>query len=254
MKKSLSAIIKEVVEKEGIMSERTLLRRFYKLISMCGGNLDKLKDENEHIFFEDSEVLFVKCILEELCRNEGVASQFIDKEKTDAYVGLDKLHIFVENYLTKLADAGATEAEIQGSLNFLGMLFLLPVKENYEYCHRLLDGLYLNLEQYPYTHQAIISNKITNEMKRMFASSMAEAMVYLVKLCEIIKMGQELYGDDNTLNWYGDDDIATEYMERDRRAYRIMKEDVGIKDYIEKKMGISIDVLFPEVAKEYNDK
>lgn len=252
MKKSLSSIIEEVIGEEAIMSERTLLRRFYKLIAVCGGNIDMMKDENGHIFFDESEVQFLKVILEELYLNEGIASAFIDKQTSDDYVGLEMVHDFIQKFLEKLSDSGASEDEIQSNLNFLGMLFLLPVKENNEYCHRLLAAIYQNLEQYPYTHQAIMSNKITNEMKRMFACSMAEAMVNLVKLCEIIKAGQELSGEKNSLSWYGDDDIAIEYKERDRRAFRMMKNDDRLREYVEEKLNMKIEDLFPEIEKEWN--
>lgn len=251
MKISLTSICEEVVREGDLMSVRTLQRRFEKLICSCGGSLDYLKDNNNHVFFDESERLFVKSILEELYLNEGLASQFIDKHKTDDYVGLDKVHDFVTRYLTKLADNGAGENEIQGNLNFLGMLFLLPVKENYEQCHMLLDYIFYNLEQYPYTHQAIMTDKIKDEFKRMFACSMVESTINLIGLCEIIKTGQELSGDKNSLNWYGDDHIAVEYRERDRRAYRMMREDQKLKLFIEDRIGAKIDDLFPEVAKEY---
>jgi len=84
-----------------------------KLICSCGGSLDYLKDNNNHVFFDETERLFVKSILEELYLNEGLASQFIDKHKKDDYVGLDKVHDFVTRYLTKLANKGASTTNIK---------------------------------------------------------------------------------------------------------------------------------------------
>lgn len=252
MKVSLTSICEEIVIKGQLMSVRTLQRRFEKLISCCGGSLDKLKDNNNHVFFDESEKLFVKSILEELYLNEGIASQFIDKNKSDEYVGLDVVNEFIDSYLNKLAEDGASDCEIQGNLNFLAMIFLLPVRENYEKCHSLLDDIFNNLQQYPYTHQAIMTNKIKNEMTRMFACSMTEAMVNLAQLVEFIKMGQDLSEEQNSLNWYGDDDIAVEYRERDRRAYRMLREDEKLRGYVEDKLNVKIDDIFPVIAKEYN--
>lgn len=250
MKVSLTSICEEIVFKNQLMSVRTLQRRFEKLINCCGGNLEDLKNNNNHVFFDESDKLFVKTILEELYLNEGIAAQFIDKNKTDEYVGLDKVHEFVQKYLENLAKHGASEGEIQGNLNFLAMLFLLPVKENYEKCHAYLDYIFLNLEQYQYTHQAIMTDKIANEMKRMFACTMVEAMVELEHLLQLIKMGQGLSDEPNSLNWYGDDDIAVEYRERDRRAYRMLKEDDKLRAYMEDRLKENIDEIFPKIAKE----
>lgn len=250
MKVSLTSICEEIVFKNQLMSVRTLQRRFEKLINCCGGNLEDLKNNNNHVFFDESDKLFVKTILEELYLNEGIAAQFIDKNKTDEYVGLDKVHEFVQKYLENLAKHGASEGEIQGNLNFLAMLFLLPVKENYEKCHAYLDYIFLNLEQYPYTHLAIMTDKIANEMKRMFACTMVEAMVELEHLLQLIKMGQGLSDEPNSLNWYGDDDIAVEYRERDRRAYRMLKEDDKLRAYMEDRLKENIDEIFPKIAKE----
>ena len=144
MKVSLTSICEEIVIKGQLMSVRTLQRRFEKLISCCGGSLDKLKDNNNHVFFDESEKLFVKSILEELYLNEGIASQFIDKNKSDEYVGLDVVNEFIDSYLNKLAEDGASDCEIQGNLNFLAMIFLLPVRENYEKCHSLLDDIFID--------------------------------------------------------------------------------------------------------------
>lgn len=252
MKKvSLTAICEEIIFKNEIMSVRTLQRRFEKLISCCGGNLDALKNKNNHIFFDESDKLFVKTILEQLYLNEGIAAQFIDKNKTDEYVGLDKVREFVQQYLKNLANHGASEAEIQENLNFLAMLFLLPVKENYEKCHVYLDYIFLNLEQYPYTHQAIMTDKIANEMKKMFVCTIAEATVEMEHLLQFIKMGQELSDEPNSLNWYGDDEVAVEYKERDRRVYHMLKKDDKLRGYMEDKLKVNIDEIFPEIEKEY---
>lgn len=254
MKVSLTSIINEVIGDSKAMSDRTLLRRFYKLVAVSGGNIERLKDERGHIFFEEEDTMFIKTLLEELYMNEGIASKFIDKQVGEDYVGYADLHSFVQKYLKNLSDSGSSEEEIQGTLNFLCMLFLLPVKENLYESHRLIDYIFLNLEQYPYTHQAIMSEKVYSEIQRMFAHTMVEGMLNLSELCSFISAGQDLADSKNPFDWYGDDQVGLEYRERDRRAYRRLVEDDELREFVEKRAGAKINQIFPEPAREAKEE
>ena len=88
--------------------------------------------------------------------NDGLSSLFIDKHRTDDYVGAKAVHDFIQSYLDELSEEGVSEAEAIRTMNFLSMLFLAPIHHMREECHSYIDGIFLNLQGYPYTHQAIM--------------------------------------------------------------------------------------------------
>ncbi len=241
---SLYKIISEVMDEGKYhLSERTLLRRFQKLVAIGGGIADTMKTGTT-TYFEEEEVLFVKHILKDLAMNKGLCSQFIDKNRGDDYVGASQVHEFIQKFFYELEADGASEEECQANLNFLAMIFLIPVHEMRENCHRLIDGIWLNLSSYPYTHQAMMMERLTKILKKEFAEITVQSTFMVGELAELIQKSKELCGDNIGMQDYGDDSIGVEYAERDMRTLRQIQADPDLRAYVEKKLGAKAEDVF----------
>ena len=253
-KHSLYKIVAQLLsEGNYAISERTLQRRFQKLIAIGGGNAQALKDRNGYIYFEEEEVPFVKHILKQLAENSGLASQFIDKTRGDDYVGAEQVHDFIQDYLDNLANQGVEENELVANMDFLCMLFLVPVHLMREHCHQLIDGIFLNLRAYTYTQQALIMKRLENKLKKEFADILVKSCFMVGELADIIQESKELCGDGIGMQDYGDDEIAMEYQERDRRALEMIRDDPALRMYVEKKVGAKAEEIF-NLAVEREDQ
>ncbi|WP_449290962.1 hypothetical protein [Oscillibacter ruminantium] len=246
---SLSKLVQDVLETgHYAMSDRTLYRRFQKLVAVCGGNMEALKSGNGNVYFDDEEASFIRHILKELAMNDGLSSLFIDKHRTDDYVGAKAVHDFIQSYLDELSKEGISEAELIRTMNFLSMLFLAPIHHMREECHSYIDGIFLNLQGYPYTHQAIMLEKLTTKMKKEYAEILVKSCLMVGDLADIIQRSKELCDDNIGMQDYGDDDVAVEYAERDRRVLQMIKADPDLRVYVEKKIGCAAETIFNVAA------
>ena len=178
------------------MSQRTLLRRFYKLISLCGGTPDALKDCNGHIYFEDEDVIFVKYIIIQLVNNEGICSQLIDKHTKGDSITPNEVHKFIQGYLDLMDAEGYSEHDMIASLKFFSWLFNDPLLESIEYCHQMIEFIHLNLLTYPYTYQVLEIKKVEDQIKKIFARIVTEAVFEVGELAQFIENAKSLYEDD----------------------------------------------------------
>lgn len=241
---SLKSLTEEITEQIGGMSERTLRRRFRQLITVCGGNYTLLQNKNGKVYFDESETSFVKHILTELVKNEGISSKFIDKRNTDEFVGVEEVHGFIQSYISKLEEDGYDESEIKATVDFLCMIFLFPVHVSRENCHRYVNSIWLNLQAYPYTHQGPMLGQTESLLKKQLAVTAVNTMFMVGELSELIQSSKKITEDDIGMQDYGDDTIATEYFERDRRALQLIQNNPEIRAYVERLTGQKAEEVF----------
>ena len=225
---------KEIIEQFGGMSERTLLRRFQRLISICGGNYTFLQNKAGKVYFNENDAHFIKHILTELVNNEGMSSIFIDKKSSDEFVGEEEIHSFIQSYINKLEKDNCDENEIKETFDFLCMLFLYPVHLSRENCHKYIDSIWLNLQPYPYTHQVPMMKKVESLLKKQLAITAVNSMFMIGELSNLIQTSKDITDNDIGIQDYGDDTTATEYFERDRRALQLIQNNPEIRAYVER--------------------
>lgn len=65
-------------------------------------------------------------------------------------------------------------------------------------------------------------------------------------------LAEDISEESIDASWYGDDEIAREYSERDRKVYSHLMEDKYLRQYIEESVGKSVEEIFPAVAKRFS--
>lgn len=103
---SLRQIIKEVVKEELPFenmdsAEKKLWRKFTKLIQRCGGDMETLFMGKGKIEFPNEEKEFVKIILVQLAREEGLSHKIW--EDKDGSLTLNEVHDFIQYFIDYLS-------------------------------------------------------------------------------------------------------------------------------------------------------
>lgn len=260
MRKSLTQIISEVLkslydEKDGIpISERTLLRRFYKLVSLCGGTPEALKDQNGHIYFEDENITFLKYVIIQLVNNDGICSRLIDKHTKDNTISAKEIHNFIQGYLDLMEKEGYSEQDMVATLELFSWLFCDPLLASIEYCHQMIDFIHFNLLLYPYTYQVLEMKKVEEQIKKIFAQTVVEAVFEVGELAQFIEKTKALNEDDVGIQKYfcnedGEEDGASlEYKSRDYRVLQMIQQDKDLRLYVEKRVGKKAEEIFNVAA------
>ena len=264
MKKSLTQIADEAmealsVENAGVpISQRTLLRRFYKLVSLCGGNPDALKDRNGHIYFSDEDITFAKYILMQLVNNEGICSKLIDKHTKEDSITPKAIHNFIQGYLDLMDAEGYSEEDMMASLKFFSWLFNDPLLASVEYCHQMIEFIHLNLLTYPYTYQVLEMKKVEDQIKRIFARTVVAAVFEVGELAEFIEKSKSLNEDDIGIQEYfcneegEEDECSLEYKARDCHVLQLIQQDDDLRQYVEKRVGRKAEEIFNVAAATLN--
>lgn len=251
----LSKIIKEVVNEtlphENIESAMKKLRRkFEKLVRVCGGDIEKMKDGTKCISFPDQEKEFIKIILIQLAKEEGLSQKLW--EGHDDGMTLEEVQDFIEYFASYLQKKGYSYEVIQDVVQTMDILFQVRVRRQLAYCHRLLDCYAENLTPYLYTYQVRFMEKLIKEMLLMTVRSTVEASIYCGDLAETLKMGMNLSETDDVAELYGeeDDPIRDEYVERDKKVIAYLKQHPEIKEAVEEKIGMKISSIWENVDYE----
>lgn len=251
----LSQIIKEVA-KESLPHEnmesaaKKLRRKFEKLIRVCGGDIEKMKDGKKCISFPDEEKEFIKIILTQLAREEGL-SQKLWEERDDSMT-LEEVHDFIQYFIDYLEKKGYSEAVIKDVVRTMDILFQLTVRRKLDYCHRLLDCYAENLTPYLYTYQVHFMDKLIKELSSMTVKSTVEASIYCSDLADVLKTGMELSETEDVSEFYGEenDPIRDEYVERDKQVVAYLKQHPEIKRAVEEKIGAKISLIWKNIDDE----
>lgn len=133
MKKSFTQIAAEVVEElypadeentpdinvESIV--KRLLRQFTKFIEIMGGKVEELKNGQGRMFFEDDEARFLKIVLLQLEKKEGVVYDIMKRKEPAG--SIEEVHDLIQMMLDAMSEDGITDEEAQALVNWLDRLF-----------------------------------------------------------------------------------------------------------------------------------
>ena len=248
---SLRQIIKEVVKEELPFenmdsAEKKLWRNFTKLIQRCGGDMEILFRGKGKVEFPNEEKEFVKIILVQLAREEGLSHKIW--EDKDGSLTLNEVHEFIQYFIDYLSQKGYSEADIIGVAQSLDMMFQLSAREKLEYCHRMIDCYAENLTPYIYTQQVLGLENLAKKLAVESVCSTVNAAIHCGELAEVLKMGMELGDTDDVGDLYGDDEdpIRDEYMERDKQVLLYMKKHPEIRKIVEKQIGKPITSIWKD--------
>ena len=248
---TLRHVMKEVVKEELPFenmdsAEKRLRRKFKKLIQRCGGDMETLYGGKGQISFPDEEKEFVKIILVQLAREDGLSHK-IWEDKDDSLT-LKEVHDFIQYFIDYLTKKGYSATEAMGVARALDMMFQLSAREKLEFCHRMLDCYAENLAPYPYTHQIIGLEKLANKLMAESARSIVEVAICCSDLADFIKKAIELEAIESAGDLYGDDDDFSrdEYIERDKRVLLYMKKHPEIRKIVEEQIGEPITSIWKD--------
>jgi hypothetical protein len=189
-------VVKKYLSHENQESaKRKLHRRFSKTIENCGGTLDCLREGNANITFPDEEAEFIKLILIQLVKEEGLSNKIWQNK--DGVFSLDDIHQFIQDDIDYLEECGYDEATIKGVVKELDMLFQLSTRVKLEECHRILDCYALNIQPYLYTYQLKILEDLRQNLVREMVKSSVNAAIYCGEFGECIKDAMELSEAEN---------------------------------------------------------
>ena len=248
---TLRHIMKEVVKEELPFenmdsAEKRLRRKFKKLIQRCGGDMETLYGGKGQISFPDEEKEFVKIVLVQLAREEGLSHKIW--EDKDASLTLEEVHDFIQYFIDYLIQKGYSEADAIGVARALDMMLQLSAREKLEFCHRMLDCYAENLTPYIYTQQILCLDNLAKKLAVESACSTVNAAIHCGRLAEILKMGMGLGGTKKVEDLYGDDGdpIRDEYTERDKQVLLYMKKHPEIRKIVEDQSGEPITSIWKD--------
>ena len=256
MKKSFTQIAAEVVEElypadeentpdinvESIV--KRLLRQFTKFIEIMGGKVEELKNGQGRMFFEDDEARFLKIVLLQLEKKEGVVYDIMKRKEPAG--SIEEVHDLIQMMLDAMSEDGITDEEAQALVNWLDRLFQFSFWVTIGNCHRLVDGVALNLLPQPYTHSMIHIQRFYSTLKKSFAETTVYAAMMLGELGEFIRNAMELAETDDPSDLYGkeEDAVKSEYRQRDTNVVEFLKANPEIRQYVEKRMGATVEEVW----------
>ena len=71
----------------------------------------------------------------------------------------------------------------------------------------------------------------------MTVDRLVENAMYIHELADMMLLAEDISEESIDASWYGDDEIAREYSERDRKVYSHLMEDKYLRQYIEESVG-----------------
>ena len=86
---------------------------------------------------------------------------------------------------------GMDEKQVIHFATTLDRLFQFSFMATIDYCHRMVDGIALNLMPYPYTHQLAFVKSFEDTLKRQYAISVVEAIMNTGELGAVIRNAKE---------------------------------------------------------------
>lgn len=247
--KSLTNIAKSVADVELSHEDidsatRKLIRRFTQFVEAAGGRVDELKNRRGHMYFEEEVCPLVEFILRQLARESGSAFDIMkgNAKLTD----LECTHSVIQELLDDFVAEGTSEDEAQAAINLLDRVFFFSFRVELENCHRLLDALALNLYPQPYTYAMQSMSDFSNELKRMFAKSSVEAVIYCSELMGFLKNAVELADAESPFEICGDinDEITQEYIQRDLHVIEFLRENPDLRKFVERRAGCTVEALW----------
>lgn len=248
---SLRHIIKTVVEEYGVYKNgdeesliRDMQRKFNKLITKLGCDVNVLKRNGKNFNFKEEEIPTIKVILSQIIHNEGIISDFVN-DRDDDY-SIEKIHAMIQELINEAEKAGMGENDLKYTAAFLCNVFSLSPQRSIKYCHRLIDMLAYNLQDLTSTQQAFYLNEVECLLRKEFFLRIAESTVNIKDIAEILEFSKELSEDDIGYQNYSDQEysIIYEYTKRDREMLKKIQEDDALRQYIETTIGKKAEDIF----------
>ena len=248
LKKIAEEVTELYVDSKGneTVNERTLRRRFEKLINGCGGDFDKLRNSHGKVFFSEADAPFVKSVLFELADKESISFKLmnsIEDEVLPVKEVDDYVHEFIQLNIDHMEEYNWHEEDIKNMVQFFDLIFEHSIRVKRTYCHELIDYLDYNNQVYPMTFRLEILGRIEKYLQKEYARTAVESLFYMGELSSMLKDAKELTESFD----YGDDIIASEYMQRDKKVLEHIQNEPIIRRYIEEKTGRKAEELFSHV-------
>lgn len=258
MKKSFTAVATEIINEHSPFEEnvesvvKRLLRQFTKFVEMTGGSIDELKNEQGRMLFDEEDVPLLKIILSQFIQRSGFAYDFLQK-KIDL-ASIDDTHDLIQNMLDLMADDGLSDCEAQAIVDWLDRVFQFSFRVEMEHCHRLVDGVAVNLLLYPYTHRMIYLNGFRHVLQQAFAETVVHAMMGIGELAEVLQIAKESAETTNPSDLYGDDPVGAEYQQRDANVVQFLSDNPEIRHYVERRTGATIEEIWGITKGDFDEK
>lgn len=115
------------------------------------------------MYFDESEVSFLKEILKQSDEARGFTDAFMrKKESTDE---LTDVHNLIRSVIDSMEKNDEDVEYIKANVNMLDRIFLYFFRVDIKYCHQILDALVLNFMSYPYTYQMHIMHEFMHFLR-----------------------------------------------------------------------------------------
>lgn len=248
--KSFTSVAVETVEEvfpgvENVESiVKRLIRQFTKFIEMTGGSVDELKDKKGRMMFAEDDVPILKLILTQFAQQSGFAYDFL-KKKVDL-ASLEDTHVLIQELLDAMAADGLTESEAQVIVDWLDRVFRFSFRVEICNCHRIVDGIAVNMLQYPYTYSMRYVNQLHRLLQREFVRIITGTVMEIGELAEFLQMAKEVAEVETPSELYGeeDDEIKSEYCQRDADVIAFLKDNPEIRRYVENRVGATVEEIW----------
>ncbi|MGW7162637.1 hypothetical protein [Paenibacillus taichungensis] len=251
---SLYAIAKAIEEEyfnmsesgEVLISYKTVGRRFKQFIKAFNIDITLLKDENNVIYLNGTETVFVQAILRESIDKNGFLYRLLytDEIIDSDTAALEKVSSFMDNmfqYMTgKISDTDRDSymVDLDRNLKYSALLEL-------HHMHALVEELYINTKPMLYLQQLYFLSEFRKKIAKEFTHSIVKITLHTTELAELIK-DYKIVTEEKHMD-YGDeleDDTVKEYTQRDRDVFDFLEENPLIKEHIETKLNMTIEEIF----------
>lgn len=254
---SSSRIIRLVLEEKecnyGYESEEKSLRRhFSKLVEKLGTNVDALKKDGKTISFSEAEVPFLKILLSQFYDKKGIIYEFTTDKSTNQKFSLEEVHSLIQQLIDEAERSGMEEDELKQMAIFLSRLFSESPLRSFEYCHRLIDCLALNLGDLTATQQAKYFKHIEDILNKEILLRIVESAINIKEIANIIQSSKKLNEDEigiQNYEWY-EPEIIYEYKQRDKQVLDAIQNDDNLRRYIEDTFNKKAEDIFNIADKE----
>lgn len=253
-KMSLHAIAKAIENEyfnksasgEVLISYKTVERRFKQFIQLFDIDIALLKDENNVIYLNETESVFVQGILTESIDKNGFFYKLLYTDEISDLnpATIEDLSEFMNNMYQHMngkisdIDRDSYMVDLNRNLSYSALI------ERHQ-MHALIDALYANTNPMLYWQQLSILSQFRKKLEKDFAHSIVTITIQTTQLAELIKDYKIVSGEKHMD--YGDeleDDTVNEYRQRDRDVLMFLEQNPLIKEHIETKLNMTIEEIF----------
>ena len=251
MPASLQKLIEAVLTENGLEHEESYTRRmrrgFEGLLKNLGGSIDGAKAGGRIIEFNDDEVPFIKTILWQIYEGNGIVAKVADER---VKISTDDIHNLIQAVIDDAEKQGVSKERLMKFTAYFLNLCSYASLYFIENCRKHIEALALNVYEMPSNMQAEYFIKVEHILKKEVALRVAESALGQADIAEFIEMSKEGYDDDIGIQRYSelDPEIRDDYVRRDKNILERIKQDDGLRQYIENKFGKTAEEIFNYAA------